>query len=204
MSYRVPRSVRRALILTTAVLCGVAATSSTAQAATSPSGADCQAPSLLQPFAAFNDMRAYALAPGGSFDDAVAAGWGLTGGARIVPGTSTRSGGSVLDLPSGSKAVSPVMCVTSDYPVARMWVRNVVGAEGVFFYVSYVGTKTWDTPKNTGQVHGKSTSWTLSDPVNVQPNGTSGWQKVRFTLIPGGKTSDFQVDDFYVDPRLSR
>jgi hypothetical protein len=43
----------------------------------------------------------------------------------------------VLDLPSGSKAVSPTICVTTEFPTARTMVRNVVGAEGVFFYVSY-------------------------------------------------------------------
>jgi hypothetical protein len=81
-------------------------------------------------------------------------------------------------------------------------VRNVVGAEGVFFYVSYAGTNTWDKPKNTGQVHGTHTAWTLSDPVNVQPSNLPGWQEVRFTFVPGGTRSDFQIYNFYVDPRM--
>ena len=111
------------------------------------------------------------------------------------------STGTVLDLPSGAKAVSPTMCVTSDYPTARTMVKDVVGSEGVFFYVSYEGTNTWDSPRNTGQVHGNNTAWTLSGKVNVQPSGTPGWQPVRFTLIGGGKTSRFQIYDLYVDPR---
>jgi hypothetical protein len=78
----------------------------------------------------------------------------------------------VLDLPSGSKAVAPVACVTSSYPTFRTFVRNVVGAEGVFFYASYAGANSWSNPNNTGQFHG------------------------------GGKTSDFQVYDAELDPRM--
>jgi hypothetical protein len=81
-------------------------------------------------------------------------------------------------------------------------VRDVKGSEGVFFYVSYEGTSTWSTPKNTGQVHGNNTSWTLATPVNMQPYNTSGWQPVRITLIPGGKASDFQIYNLYVDPHM--
>ena len=111
--------------------------------------------------------------------------------------------GTVLDLPSGAAAISPEVCVTSDYPTARGMVRDVVGSEGVFFYVSYEGTSTWATPKNTGQFHGSGTAWTLGGAINVQPYKVSGWQPVRFTFIGGGKTSDFQVYNFQVDPRMT-
>jgi hypothetical protein len=175
-----------------------------AQAATTTAAVDtsaCTAPLLSQPFAAAKDYSWYTLLPGespGSFDGT---GWQLSGGARIV--TTTLANGStstVLDLPSGAKAVSPTICVTSDYPTARTMVRDVVGSEGVFFYVSYQGTNTWDFPRNTGQVHGNGTAWTLSGKVNVQPSNLPGWQPVRFTLIAGGNTSRFQIYDLYVDP----
>jgi hypothetical protein len=155
----------------------------------------CAANAVSQPFAAFKDDNYYALAPGGSFDSA--AGWDLSGGASLV---STDRGG-VLDMPSKAQATSPVMCITSDYPKARMWVRDLVGSEGVYFYVSYYVNGAWTTPKNTGQVHGDKTSWTLPGAVNVQPAKTTGWQQVRFTFVAGGTTSHFQVDDFWVDPR---
>jgi hypothetical protein len=110
--------------------------------------------------------------------------------------------GRVLDLPSGSTAVSPPMCVASDYPTARTMVRDVVGSEGVHTFVSYAGTKTAINPQNTGQVHGNGTAWTLSNPFRVHPGNLPGWQMVQFTFVPGGKTSDFQVYNFYVDPRM--
>jgi len=145
------------------------------------------------------------LMPGESAGNFDAAGWVLSGGAKIITTTFPNgSVGSVLDLPSGSKAVSPTICVTSSYPIARAVVRNVVGSEGVFFYVSYQGTSTWNTPKNTGQVHGSGTAWTLVTPVNLQPYNTLGWQPMRITLVPGGNTSDFQLYNLYVDPRMSR
>jgi hypothetical protein len=163
----------------------------------------CSNPLLSQPFLASGDSNWYTLMPGESADNFYGGGWQLSGGAKITTTTlGDSSVGSVLDLPSGSKAVSPVICVTSSYPTARTMVRNVKGSEGVFFYVSYEGTSTWNTPKNTGQVHGSNTAWTLATPVNLQPYNVSGWQPMRITLIPGGTTSDFQIYNLYVDPRM--
>ena len=163
----------------------------------------CSDQAFSQPFLSAGDRNWYTLVPGqrdGNFDGA---GWTLTGGAKIVSTVlADGSTASVLDLPSGSQAISPTMCVTSDYPSARAMVRDVVGSEGVFFYVSYQGTKTWDTPKNTGQMHGNHTAWTVATPVKVQPGNAIGWQPMRITLIAGGKSSEFQVNNLYVDPRM--
>jgi hypothetical protein len=180
-----------------------AAALSVAPAAADPTTAECNAPAVSQPFSAFKDLRFYAPAPGGSFDDVAGGGWELSGGASIVSTTQPDGSlGGVLDLPSKAQAVSPVMCITADYPTSRMWVRNLKGAEGVFFYVSYDVNGKWTNPKNTGQFHGDHSAWTLSNPMNVQPGKAAGWQQVRFTFIAGGTTSRFQVNDFWVDPRL--
>jgi hypothetical protein len=195
-------NARRALGLS--VLIATVASGSAHAATTSTVDTSwCATPTLSQPFTPFHDTNYYTLVPGESAQGFDGTGWQLSGGAQIITTTlADGSTGQVLDLPSGSKAVSPPMCVTSDFPTARTMVRDVKGSEGVFFYVAYQGTKTWENPKNTGQVHGKQTSWSVSDPVNVQPSGQPGWQPVTFTLQAGGKTSDFQVYDFYVDPRL--
>jgi hypothetical protein len=172
----------------------------------SPALADtstCSPPSLSQPLLWAKDTHWYTLAAGQTPGNFTGDGWTLSGGANII--TTTQADGqtgSVLDLPSGSKAVSPTMCVDLGYKTARTMVRNVVGGEGVFFYVSYAGTTTWNKPKNTGQVHGAHSDWTLSNPVNVQPSSDPGWQEVRFTFVSGGTGSDFQIYDFYVDPRM--
>lgn len=195
---------RRAACLAAGITAMTALAAGSAQAATTTSvdTSACANPLLTQPFLSAKVSNWYTLAPGQTPNNFNGAGWQLSGGARIIT-TKLADGstGSVLDLPSGSRAVSPTMCVTSAYPIARTMVRDVKGSEGVFFYVSYEGTSTWKDPKNTGQVHGQQTAWTLSDPVNLQPpNTTTGWQVVRFTFVPGGTTSEFQLYDLYVDP----
>lgn len=167
------------------------------------SAGTCEGQALSQPFAYAGDSNLYTPVPGQTPNNFAGQGWELSGGAQILSTTlSNGASGEVLNLPSGSKAVSPTFCVTKYDPTARALVRNVVGAEGVFFYVSYEGTKTWGTPKNTGQIHGNRTEWTAVTPVNMQPENIEGAQNVRLTLIPGGKTSDFQVYNLYVDPRM--
>jgi hypothetical protein len=154
----------------------------------------CGDPALSQPFLAFGDSSCYTPAPGESADSFSGTGWTLSGGATIQTRTLyDGSQGSVLDLPSGSTAISPLVWVKSTDPTARTMVRNVVGAEGVFFYISYLA-QPW---KNTGQVHGHGTAWTLSDPVNLQSNGLTNWTLAQFKFVPGGKASDFQIYNFY-------
>jgi hypothetical protein len=160
----------------------------------------CFDPVLTQPFLSAGDRNWYTLAPGESPGSFTGEGWTLSGGASIQAGQNGAA--SALDLPSGSQAISPPMCVASDYPTARTMVRNVVGAEGVQVFVAYAGTKTETVAQGVGQVHGQHTAWTLSNPFNVHPGNLPGWQLVRFTLVPGGRSSDFQVYNFYVDPRM--
>jgi len=187
------------------LLAGLAASPALASSKpTTPVGnSACMNPQLSQPFLSAGDSNWYTLAPGESPDSFNGGGWTLSGGAHITT-THLRDGrtGPVLDLPSGSTAVSPPMCVATDYPTARTMVRDVIGSEGVHTFVSYAGTKTANQPQNTGQVHGNGTAWTLSNPFQVHPGNLPGWQMVQFTLVPGGKTSDFQIYNFYVDPRM--
>jgi hypothetical protein len=69
-------------------------------------------------------------------------------------------------------------------------------------YVSYAGTKWESKPRNAGPVRGSQSDWTVSNPVNLHPGDRPGWQLVQFTLVPRGETSESQVYDFYVDPRM--
>src|SRR3954454_8778170 len=120
---------------------------------TAASRQECVAPVFGHPFVDFKDSRDYVLAPGGDFDDPSGAGWQFFGGARVVrddPREGT-SGGS-LYMPSGSGAVSPVMCVDMSYPTARMWARTLDGDGDVDFSVSYAGTKTQLRPQGVGHV----------------------------------------------------
>jgi hypothetical protein len=193
--------IRRSLGLG-AVLAAFAAAPAQATAALDTSM--CSAGEFSQPFLSYNDTNWYTPLPGESFDSFDGSGWELSGGATVQATTlADGTTGTVLDLPSGSRAVSPTVCVTSFYPTARTMVRNVAGFEGVLVYVSYAGTNTWNNPQVTGQVHGSSTAWTLSRPVQLQPESTPGWQPMRITLAPAGKTGESQIYNLYLDPRMS-
>jgi hypothetical protein len=201
------RRIRRRPALALAALATAIAVlpvaSAAAETPTITPASECGPQTMAQPFHSAGDQNWYTLMYGQSENAFDGSGWTLSGGASIQ--TTTLADGStstVLDLPSKSQAVSPTICVTSDYPRMRTMVRNVKGSEGVFFYVSYLGTSTWDKPKNTGQFHGDGTSWTLADPINLQPYNVAGYQTVKFTLKPGGTKSRFQVYNLYVDPRL--
>jgi hypothetical protein len=172
----------------------------------SPSPVDtsrCSAPQVAQPFLPLGDSNWYTLAPGQSVDNFAGDGWTLSGGASLQTAQlADGATGSVLDLPSGSHAVSPPMCVSTDYPTARAMARDVIGSEGIEVYVAYAGTKTQGKPKSVGRVHGNPSAWNAADPFKINPGKARGWQLVQFTLVPGGASSDFQVYNFYVDPRM--
>jgi hypothetical protein len=157
----------------------------------------CSHGQFSQPLLPFKDKNFYTLAPGGNFEGPTS--WELRRGASIQ---SVAWRGGVLDLPSGAQATSPPLCITSDYPKARSFVRNVTGAEGVSFYVSYLRNGRWTAPSSTGQLKGDKSGWTLSNGMNIKPANTSGWQQARFTFVAGGTKSRFQVDDFWVDPKM--
>jgi hypothetical protein len=189
----------------TTTVAALGASSALAATVTPVDTSACSAPQLAQAFQSIHDSNWYTLAPGQSVDNFNGNGWTLSAGAHIASSSLSGGGtGSVLDLPSGSSAVSPPMCVSSDYPTARTMVRNVAGSEGVHISVAYAGTKTADKPKNVGQVQGTQSAWTASNPFNVHPGNLPGWQLVQFTFTAGGKSSDFQIYNFWVDPRMGR
>ncbi len=184
------------------LLCGLTAGPALAKGTvTAVDTSACSDPLLSQPFLSANDSNLYTLAPGEAVDSFDGTGWTLSGGAQII---STRLAdgqtGNVLDLPAGSQAVSPTMCVSAAYPTARTMVQGDQGSQ-VTFSVSYAGTKTWDKAKKTGQIQTTDNGWSLSDSFNVQPGNLPGWQLVRFTFS-GDKENHAQLYNFYVDPRM--
>ena len=192
-----------------AVPASAVAQSAASTATTSSATTACTNPLLTQPFLAWGDSHWYALAPGEAADAFAGTGWTLTGGARIVT-TTLQDGttGSVLDLPRGSKAVSPTVCLTSAYPTARMMIRNVSGSNGgsVGFSVSYAGTSTANAPLQTGTFKttgaaGGAGDWFLSDPADLDPSTTSGWQLMQVTLTADGP-KELQVYNLYLDPAM--
>jgi hypothetical protein len=213
----IPAGRRRAVSVLTAVVAAMALpAAASAQAppdwiastlqGTSYAPLSCIDPVMTQAFSSFGDQNNYVMAPGESPSNFTGDGWTLLNGANITTAAlDDGSTGSVLDLPGGSMAVSPPMCVASNYPTARTMVRNVHGPGGVHVFVTYAGSSSWSKAKDGGSCHGQGNGWSLSDNVKLSPANTPGWQIVRFALVPdGGTNNDYQAYNFYVDPYAKR
>ena len=176
----------------------------------------CPGQTFAQPFASSGDSNYYTLVEGSEFTSP-SEGWQLIGGAHIVSTTRPDgSVGSVLDLPSGSAAVSPPVCVTLQYPTARVYTNTVQGKSDVAVSVAYPGTLTASKPKQVGAIQeeqngnyeggeGQDTTWALSAPFNVQPElggKAEETRQARFIFAAGGKGSETQLYGLYVDPRM--
>jgi hypothetical protein len=164
----------------------------------------CPGQTFAQPFEALKDSNYYTLVEGSEFNGPEE-GWELNDGAQIVEGSRPDgSTGGVLDLPSGSYAVSPPVCVTLQYPTARAWVESVQGGGGVTVGVYYAGSKATGQP--VGQLNAKQAKgWELSSSFNVKPQlggKEEGVREVRFIYANTTKSSDFHLSGLYVDPRM--
>jgi hypothetical protein len=152
------------------------------------------------------------LAPDGGFE-ADGSGWSLSGGADAVAGNEShhlRSAGDTraLDLPAGSLAVSPPICVALDTPVMRTMVRNTgdprsrLRVEVVYKLLGLVRTTVVTDVR-------ADSSWAPSSYISP----TLGLSTVVGTVLPAAvqvrfrpldSTGDWQIDDFYVDPYSRR
>jgi hypothetical protein len=197
-----PYVIRPKRALATIAGCAALALSSApAQAASTSSLANsCVAPVLSQSLLSAGDANYYFMVAGESANDFQASGWSLSRGAAVKQVTlANGSVGSVLDLPSGAKAVSPMICVTAEYPSARLMEHNVNGNAGVELYVSYWGANTWSA-RYGGQVRVTGSSWRLSEPLALSPSKKGSWQLAHVELIGGGNAGQFELYDLYIDP----
>lgn len=161
----------------------------------------CPTPLLSQPFLSLGDSNWYTLAPGESVDNFDGTGWVLSGGASIVTTTQANgTTGAVLDLPPGSSATSPTMCVQSGMPLARMITKMVGGPRS-----NATTFQVWNADGSTlGGAMGVpgGATWSLSPPVNIAPGSFPGGKQVYFTFTNKAKAGNLYIYDFYVDPRM--
>jgi hypothetical protein len=205
------KSARALLVVTTALLALVCVTASPARAAE---------PTLLgcgyepaHPFMRFLDPLPYVLAPDGGFE-AGAAGWQLSGGARVVLGNEpfalSGPGTKSLQIPAGGSATSPPMCVGLVLPIVRfvatggtllstlkveaVW-KDGAGRERSLELLPFVlgGTRSWVPTLPLLQLGGVLDALTL--------NGLTTEMSFRFTPRAGlFGSGTWKIDDVYVDP----
>jgi hypothetical protein len=202
--------IRLALAAGVLMLATVVAGASTAAPTRS-----CEARQLSQPFLPWLDPGQYFLYPGGDFETAGA--WTTTGGARIVPGNepfrvNLASDSRSLYLPSSAAARGPAICVASDEPLLRFFVKSAGSPLSVLTVEARVRTTvlgiTTSTTVPLGIVLGAAAqTWQPSLPVVFELSldqllAGSSTVEVRFTPI--GLGGQWYVDDVYVDPIKDR
>ena len=204
--------MRRFTVLTLAVLALTASFAGSAPAA-STDILGCGEQELEQPFLRFLDPLSYVLAPGGDFESG-AAGWQLSGGARVVSGNEPFKvrgfGSNALYLPRGSSAVSPATCVGLLHPTLRFFVQKSGGLlanlKVEMLFTGLLGQQM--SIELLPGVAGGS-AWAPTAPQvtlgSLLPilslDGLTA--DVRFRFTPRSvlfSSADFRIDDVYVDP----
>jgi hypothetical protein len=186
----------------------LAGTGPSAQAAVIATNA-CDNSTLTQPFLPWGDTAQYKLVSGGNFTSS-SADWTLKNGARMVNGgdpygPAGSAGSGSLYLPAGASAQSPYTCVNAAYPSFRLFGRNsgllATVAVQVVYKTPLLGAVS--IPVGVVALNG---SWQPTLPMLTASaiegalNGGTAEVALRFTSLIGSS----QIDDVYVDPRMSR
>lgn len=200
------KSILSALVASSVLaLPGLAPSVASAASSPSPRGA-CMTGSGAQVYSWAGDKRSYVSLPGESWDNIGGQGWTLSGGAQfessqLLDGNT----GTVLDLPGGSVAITPPVCVTNDFPMARTEVRDVSGSAGVNVYVLYNSSTQWGPSSFAADVNGYrffGSDWAVNRAFNILRNDLAHSSWARFVLVPQGAATEYQLSNFYVDPRM--
>jgi hypothetical protein len=211
------RGIRRARIallgtLTAAAL--FAAGPSTASAGLLVRSApSCDNGAVSQPFAQFGDDNSYFLAPGGDFE--AGAGEWADNGARVIddqePWQVNGPGSHALNIPAGRSVVSPTICVGLEHPTMRFFAHRSGGGllavasqlvvtarvETSLGLVIEVPVGTLTTLTNGTKWNKTPTQIVLASLLPLLPGEHTPIQ-FRFTAVG---TSDWVIDDVFVDPR---
>jgi hypothetical protein len=166
----------------------------------------------VHPFLRFLDPLPYTLAPDGGFEGG-AAGWKLSGGARVVDGNEPWLTGAATDrksllLPPGSSATSPAMCMELVLPVVRFFSTGGAALSYLQVEALYTDAAGRSRALTLLPVGLPSRTWIpnlpllqLSGAINAATlNGLTSDISLRFTPRGLFGSGTWQIDDVYVDP----
>ena len=165
----------------------------------------CEERTFARVFEPWNDRRLYTLAPGGDFETQ-AEGWTLEGATPAADSSpfvlGAALGASSLELPVGSTALSPPVCVERGFPSFRLAARTVSAEQAVVKVgVVYADGRV----KKTGSLK-PAADWAVTRKLSLAQGrfrvrrGESALVQLRFAVTAGTA----RVDDVYVDPRFWR
>ncbi len=167
----------------------------------------CEGQALERPFLRWLDPASYTLAPDGAFSGG-AEGWDRRGAAVVADNEPYRVHGdratAALDLPRGSSATSPPVCVGLEHPTVRLFARNTGSVLGVLRvevrFEDAVGAVHTLPIGVVAGIGGWQPSLPLPVIANLLPLLPGQHTAVAFRFTPVGVGSAWRIDDFYVDP----
>jgi hypothetical protein len=164
----------------------------------------------VQPFRPWLDLANYALVPDGGLESG-ADGWRLDGGAAVAnenENFSVRDPGDSksLSLPAGSSATTSSVCIAATSPDLRFFARKD-GSMLSTLKVEVLYTGLFGQPRAlTVAILTGGQSWQPTVPIafltnlTLLPLLTDGTTSVAFRFTPLGSSTEWRVDDVYVDP----
>jgi hypothetical protein len=173
-------------------------------------GGSCTYGPASRVFLPWFDLASYSLAPQGDLADT--SDWQLAGTSLAADHDPWTAGGTSLQLPAGSQATTPQMCVGLVNPTIRFFVNNGAGwtsdLKVSLVYQSVLGGTTTVT---LAKLHTTGPGWQPSALVLVGANLMSavtagGYATVSFVFTPEGVSvgRSWSIDSVYVDPFLQR
>jgi hypothetical protein len=174
-------------------------------AAPAIASAACPSSPATAALSSFGDSSAYTLLSGGSFESG-APGWTLSN-AAVSSGSGANGGVHSLVIQPNGSATSPSLCVSSEYPTFRFFVRQVSGANALSslnvslrWTVLGLGMLPVSTPVATLK---PGTAWTLTPVIKLAKalpllaSTDTLNVSVEFQSSLGGT---WAIDDVYIDP----
>lgn len=171
-------------------------------APSNPATTGCPSSAASALLAEFGDSAMYTLLPSSTFADGTN-GWSLTN-AELVAGEGVTEGSNAVEIGPGGAAVSPAVCVSSEYPSFRFFYRKVAGSDSAHLAVRLRWTNRLGLEESTsvGSLDSNG-EWTLS-PVLELARALPLWMpgsslSVRLSFEASGHSS-WAIDDVYIDP----
>lgn len=169
---------------------------------------ECTTRTTKQAFLQWGDTNQYFAADNGTFESG-AGGWTLSNGSKVVSGQAPwKVNGSnhskALQLPGGSSATAPFMCVASNEEWLRFFFKDP-GVPGASFRIEITVKSGTGTAVNTWETGSNTAGWRVSPQIslpNLRDANGQQWISVRF--LPTNNAATWQLDDVMIDPWVSR
>lgn len=195
---------RTVLSAAAAAVAAAAMCAASASAAASFVAGGCPDVPTFQPFAPWQDVADYLLAPDGDLE-AGGSTWALQDGARVVEGNSPfRVGGpadhQALELPAGATATTAPMCIGEAHRTMRFFATGA-GSGALTVEALYAKRNAKRKSVTLGAVRGDD-RWAPSEILPMRVNelaGDDGGLSVSLRFSARGNGT-WTIDDVYVDP----